>query len=276
MYNRVLVSAGKARSASACWTSSHGTSSMLVRYLRACLTASILRSLLISSTNSCWRRWNSRVDLIFLSLLLWSWIQANAAWVWCWARVSSTFRATRNMSRLVSSASSGFCLTTFWANSEMGSWVSSKTLGYRNVTTSVVVSGSEQMIDQKSFNTCFLPKRVGDRRILGRRIASCTSLQVFNSSLAVLCSLEFVGDRLVNLVKNLGRTPYFSNSFLVVTFLFMVWSFSTVTPIRLQIWSTWSGVLKKLFSSSLIELWTWDTSRSIVFCPARNFLLSTS
>ena len=98
-----------------CWTSSQGTSSIQVKYLRACFTASSLRSALIISTNSCCRKWNSRVDLIFRSLLLWSWIQASAAWVCCWAKVCSTLRATRNMSKFVSSPSSGFCLTNFWA-----------------------------------------------------------------------------------------------------------------------------------------------------------------
>jgi len=112
---KLLVSAGKAKSAVHRWTSSHGTSSILVRYLRACRTASIRRSVLISSTNSCWRRRNSRVDLIFLSLLLWSCIHARAAWVCCWARVSSTLRATKKMSKFVRSANSGFCSTIFWA-----------------------------------------------------------------------------------------------------------------------------------------------------------------
>ena len=110
-----LVSVENAKSPMQCWTSSQGTSSILVKYLRACFTASILRSDLIISTNSCWRKRNSRVDLIFRSLLLWSWIHASAACVCCWARLCSTLRATKKMSKFVSSPSSGFCSTIFWA-----------------------------------------------------------------------------------------------------------------------------------------------------------------
>ena len=104
------------------------------------------------------------------------------------------------MSRLVSSASSGFCSTIFWAikmiwyQKNFAVWI-----WFVDLITCAVMASPEEMVNQEPLHSCFLPKRVSDGRISSGTRTNGSQLQVLHSPFAVLCCFQFITNSFFNL-----------------------------------------------------------------------------